>query len=184
MDSLPAGLPRKPNFYIRHSPVDFFKTIHFFNAGIIDMWKAVILNVHAYSVAQSCPGSSLVFPSSLGDVPVMSPYWSRDGSTRLLPGLQLGGWDGAGSEDWKTTGWSLWTQTGESGLCLSVQEMRPGKGQRAWAQDSKGRGEEDWRTGRWGRRESVNHDSKVTLIACVWEHTRAEQRVLLIFCLS
>lgn len=104
---------------------------------------------------------------SLGDAPVMSPYWRGDGNKRLLPGLQLGGWDGTGSEDWTATGWSLWMQGGEFGLCLSVQEIRPGKG----GSESLGTGQQGERTGRLtrpgrlGRRERVNHDSKVTLIA-------------------
>ena len=104
---------------------------------------------------------------SLGDVPVISPYWSGDGNKRLLPGLQLGGWDGTGSEDWTTTGWSLWMQGGKSGLCLSVQETRPGKegsdslGTGQWGK-TRGRSK---RPDRLGSRARVNHDSKVTLIA-------------------
>lgn len=58
-------------------------------------------------------------------------------------------------------------QGGEFGLCLSVQETRPGKE----GSESLGTGQREKRRGRskrpgrLGNRERVNHDSKVTLIA-------------------
>lgn len=121
---------------------------------------------YAYSFTQSCPGSSLVFPTSLGDAPVMSPYWSGDGNKRLLPGLQQEvGWDWIRRLDSNrmeplNAGWWVWPLSFSPGNKVQTGRVRESGHRTARGEDRKI--DEARQVGQKGK---VNHDSKSPLIA-------------------